>query len=43
MKRGRFVFDGPKDTGLTSKNISRLFDVPVEIMNKDGYYYAFGY
>jgi len=43
MKRGRFVFDGPKDTGLTSKNISRLFDVPVEITNKDGYYYTFGY
>jgi len=43
MKRGRFVYDGLKDTALTSKNITRLFDVPVEIMNKDGYYYAFGY
>lgn len=43
MKRGRFVFDGPKNTALTSKKISRLFDVPVEITNKDGYYYAFGY
>jgi len=43
MKRGRFVFDGPKDTALTSNKISRLFDVPVEVTNKDGYYYAFGY
>jgi iron complex transport system ATP-binding protein len=43
MKRGRFVFDGSKDDALTSKNISRLFDVPVEIANRDGYYYAFGY
>ena len=41
MKKGRFVYDGAKDTALTSKNISGLYDVPVEIMNKDGYYYAF--
>jgi iron complex transport system ATP-binding protein len=43
MKRGRFVLDGPKDTVLTSKNISNLFDIPVEITKKDGYYYVFGY
>jgi len=43
MKRGKFVYDGTKDNVLTSKNIGRLFDAPVEIINKDGYYYAFGY
>jgi iron complex transport system ATP-binding protein len=43
MKRGRFVYDGPKDNILTSKKISRLFDAPVEIINKNGYYYAVGY
>lgn len=43
MKKGRFVFDGPKDTALTTSKISRLFDVPVEITNKGGYYYVFGY
>jgi hypothetical protein len=43
MKRDKFVYDGVKDKVLTSKNICRLFDAPVEIINKDGYYYAFGY
>jgi len=43
MKRGRFVYDGSKENVLTSKNIGRLFDVPVEIISKNGYYYAFGY
>jgi len=44
MKRGKFVCDGTKDAVLTSKNMSRLFDVPVvDMINKDGYYYVFGY
>jgi iron complex transport system ATP-binding protein len=43
MKKGRFVYDGPKENVLTSKKIGKLFDAPVEIINKDGYYYAFGY
>ena len=43
MKRGKFVYDGSKENAITSKNIGRLFDVPLEILNKDGYYYAFGY
>jgi len=43
MKKGRFVNDGFKEDILTSTNIGRLFDVPVEIICKDGYYYAFGY
>jgi len=43
MKKGRFVYDGPKDNVLTNKKIGRLFDAPVKIINKDGYYYAFGY
>ena len=43
MKRGKFVYDGLKNIVLTSKNIGRLFNVPLEIINKDGYYYVFGY
>jgi len=40
MKQGRFYQDGPKEDILTNKNISRLFETPVDIMKKDGYYYA---
>jgi ABC-type cobalamin/Fe3+-siderophores transport system ATPase subunit len=43
MKRGKFIYDGLKDAALTSKNIGRLFHVPLEIINKDGYYHVFGY
>lgn len=43
MKNGRFVYDGPKDSALNSNKISKLFDVPVEITNKGGYYYVSGY
>lgn len=43
MKRGRFVFDGPKEKALTSARMSSLFEVPVEVMIRDGYYYVFGY
>jgi iron complex transport system ATP-binding protein len=43
MKRGKLVYDGPKEAALTNKNISSLFDIQAEITRKDGYYYAFGY
>jgi iron complex transport system ATP-binding protein len=40
MKDGRFYKDGPKESILTDKNISGLFNVPVELKIKNGYYYA---
>jgi len=43
MKRGKFIYDSLKKNALTSKNIGRLFNVPLEIITKDGYYYVFGY
>lgn len=43
MKGGAIVKDGPKESILTDKNISALFDVPVQIKADDGYYYTTGY
>lgn len=40
MKDGKFCNEGPKESILTSKNISKLFGAPVEIERKGGYYYA---
>lgn len=40
MKGGKFYKDGDKDAVLTNENISKLFETPVEIKKKDGYYYA---
>jgi len=40
MKSGRIHSDGPKESVLTDKKISELFEAPVEIKQKDGYYYA---
>jgi iron complex transport system ATP-binding protein len=40
MKDGKIQADGPKESVLTDKNISKLFTVPLEIREKDGYYYA---
>lgn len=40
MKGGKLYQDGAKDSVLTSGNISKLFDSPVEITTKKGYYYA---
>jgi iron complex transport system ATP-binding protein len=43
MKDGRFHHDGPKGPTLTAANITGLFGVPVKVLTRDGYYYAFGY
>jgi len=40
MKQGRICSDGPKEEILQSQSMSALFDIPVEIKEKDGYYYA---
>jgi len=42
MKNGQIIMDGPKETILTSRNIGRLFDIPIRIRRKNGYYYALG-
>jgi iron complex transport system ATP-binding protein len=43
MKDGKIAMDGPKNEVLTRANIRKLFNVPVEIQQKDGYYYALGH
>jgi len=40
MKDGKIYKDGAKEDILTNKNISRLFGAPVEIRQKNGYYYS---
>jgi iron complex transport system ATP-binding protein len=40
IKDGRIFKDGVKEDILTQENISRLFDIDVEIIEKNGYYYA---
>jgi len=40
MKNGQFFKDGTKESILTNENISKLFEAPIEIKQKDGYYYA---
>ena len=39
LKHGRLFADGPKHEVLTSKNLSELFSMPVEVTERDGYYY----
>jgi iron complex transport system ATP-binding protein len=41
MKGGRIVKDGPKETMLTDKNIGDLFNAPVKIEERGGFYFAF--
>jgi len=40
MKDGGFYKDGPKGEVLTGSHLSKLFEAPIEITSKDGYYYA---
>lgn len=42
IKSGRVFRDGPKDQLLTEKNLSDLFQMPVEVSRRDGYYYLWG-
>src|SRR5882762_794786 len=39
MSKGRIVADGSKEEMLQSERLSSLFGTPVEIAQKDGYYY----
>jgi iron complex transport system ATP-binding protein len=38
IKRGRIVRDAPKRQALTSQSLSELFDSPVEVAERDGFY-----
>lgn len=38
LKDGRVLADGGKAQTLTSENLSRLFDVPVELVQRNGFY-----
>ncbi len=40
LKSGRVMADGPKEKILTSELLSRLFDVPIEVIQARGYYSA---
>ena len=43
MKEGKIVKDGPKKDVLTRAGIRALFNVPVEVCQKDGYFYVLGH
>jgi len=43
MKGGKIVKDGPKKDALTQASIRELFNVPVEVHQKDGYFYTLGH
>ena len=43
MEDGRFIRDGQKSEVLTSRDISRLFRVRVDVKQDNGYYYLTGY
>ena len=38
LKEGRVLADGAKDRVLTSENLSRLFDIPLELVQRNGFY-----
>jgi iron complex transport system ATP-binding protein len=38
MSNGRVVQDGPKAEVLTAPNLGELFGVPVDLIERDGYY-----
>jgi iron complex transport system ATP-binding protein len=40
MKQGRIVADGPKKSTLTAAALEALFDVPVEIVEREGFLYS---
>jgi iron complex transport system ATP-binding protein len=43
MKDGQVFGDGEKSTMLTDEHIGRLFSVPVQVRQENGWYYATGY
>lgn len=41
LARGRVFADGPKREVLTDENLSRLFDVPLSVVERDGFFQVF--
>ena len=39
LRHGRLFADGPKRDVLTAEHLSELFAMPVEVMERDGYYH----
>ena len=40
LREGRVAFDGPKAAVLTSPRLTETFKIPVEVVQRDGYYHA---
>ncbi|HEY3277876.1 MAG TPA: ATP-binding cassette domain-containing protein [Syntrophorhabdaceae bacterium] len=40
LKKGKVVRDGAKDEVLTSRNLTSLFDIPVEVIEVNGFFQA---
>jgi len=40
VRGGRLIDDGPKAEMLTSARLSALFESPLEVFERDGYYHA---
>ena len=40
MKRGRLVGDGPKADLLSSRALSEVFEMPIDVGQRDGYFHA---
>jgi iron complex transport system ATP-binding protein len=40
LKDGQVLLDGPKREILTSKRLSAVFGVELEVVERDGYYHA---
>jgi iron complex transport system ATP-binding protein len=41
LRKGRVFADGPKREALTDDNLSRLFDVPLSVVERDGFFQVF--
>lgn len=41
LRKGRIFTDGPKREVLTDDNLSRLFDVPLSVVERDGFFQVF--
>ena len=40
IREGRIHFDGPTEQALTAPALSALFGIPVEVLERDGYYHV---
>jgi iron complex transport system ATP-binding protein len=42
LRNGRIYRDGPKRELITAETLESLFQVPVELVERDGFYHLFG-